>query len=130
MPEKQKSVPALPPWATYVPADKAAGSGGRPVVNVDADAMYPDWLSRLQGVPEASVVKDRYWLECAYQCMKMELQISMKTFHFEIRVVDYMHTWAQKAYPEGKGAAQAAGGPKGGRDARAHFKRLFGFVPG
>jgi hypothetical protein len=70
-----------------------------------------------------------YWLEVAYQCMKMELQVAMRSFGFEIHVHDEGKKYAQKAHDPGRGPEKAAGGLRGGREAREHFKRLRGFIP-
>ena len=105
----------LPDWATLGPKHRAMQ-----VVDVNADAAYRAWFEEL-GVTEV----DQYWLEVAYQCIKMELQIAMRTFMFEIHINDPEKHWAQANVPEGKGARAAAQG----REARDHFKRLRGFIP-
>ncbi len=140
---------ALPPWATL-----HEGDSPRPIVDVDAHAMYKAWLAELRTyyhdhTPnefldgegrikpewiECLIDLDAdpttcYWLEVCYQCHKMELQIAMKTFAFEIHVHDYGKKYAQRDHASGRGAQRAAGGMQGGREAREHFKRLRGFIP-
>jgi hypothetical protein len=118
---------SLPKWAKL-----GAKHGALQVVDVDADAAYEAWFAEL-GVDEPP---DQYWLEVAYQCIKMELQVAMRTFTFEIHVHDVGKKWAQSKYPKGRGAdyatmlvRDAKGKVLGGREAREHFKRLRGFVP-
>jgi hypothetical protein len=90
------------------------------IVDVDADAAYRAWLDEL-GVTTI----DRYWLEVAYQCIKMELQVAMRRFGFEIHIHDPEKHWAQAKVPNGKGADAASKG----KEAREHFRRLRGFIP-
>jgi len=74
-------------------------------------------------------VPDRYWLEVAYQTMKMDLQTVMGRFNFTIVVrggAGYKDRWALKNHPEGRGVDAATKG----REARAHYKRMRGFLPG
>lgn len=143
---------SLPDWAKR----REALKGRIPGVDVDADAMYPALLAELKEhyaertPPEWSDAEGKlkpewekclaeleeptaYWLEVAYQCMKMDLQIAMRTFAFEIHVHDAKKAWAQKKHKPGRGVAKAAGGSligKGGKEAREHYKRLRGFIPG
>lgn len=135
--------------------------GASLVVDVDADAMYPaildayreaypldggpskippewrtrdgelkaEWRAALEDLH--SETPGAYWLECAHQAMKLDLQLATRSFALNIvvRSADKAR-WAQKGRDAGpKKAAHAAGGPKGGRDAREHFKRVFGFLP-
>lgn len=161
----------LPAWAT-LQKGPAADLAPRPIVDVDAAGMYAAWLGELKEYyaknmpgefledgklkPEWKVClaelvakpPTAYWLEVAYQCGKMELQICMRTPAFEIRIHDTGHKFAQKAAKPGRGAHMAASpGPPiktvkgvktpqppdrakgGGREARHHFKRLRGFGP-
>ena len=67
----------------------------------------------------------RYWLEVAFQCMKLELQVAMRGHGFEIRVHDTFKVWAHSNHPEGRGLVAATWG----KEAREHFRRLRGFVP-
>lgn len=150
----------LPDWAKH----RETPEGRIPAVDVDADGMYEAWLAELKAhyaehTPDewkdadGKITKEwagclaeleaptAYWLEVAYQCGKMELQIAMQTFAFEIRIhstrvreptaeaPDPPKKWAQKHAKPGRGAHKAAGGLSGGREAREHFKRLRGFIP-
>lgn len=110
----------LPKWAKQV-RDKPI-----PKIEVDPDICYPAFFEEL-GVDPKDV--DQYWIEVAYQCMKMELQRIIGFFGFEIRVRAHdgrKKRWALANHPVGKGADLATIG----REARGHFKRLRGFVPG
>ncbi len=152
----------LPTWAT--PGHTT--SHRTPVVIVNAQGMYEAWLTELREYydkrtpsewldPEIGVIRPEwsdclddlwdtkswtsYWLEVAYQCGKMELQVVMRTFAFQIIIEDPGSVYNQKAadatYVRDRGrlpsrvAANAAGGSGGGREARQHFQRLRGFVP-
>lgn len=108
----------LPPWARYDPTVQVENRV--PVVEVDGPAAYEAWLEEL-GSPQV----DQYWLEVAYQCIKLDLQLAMRTFAFEIRISDPEKRFAQVAHPVGKGSAAASRGLEG----REHFRRLRGFVP-
>ena len=133
----------LPKWATL-----KAGKYRIPVIDVDADAMYVAWIGEitayylLHAQPDwmdekawATCFKEldnpvsAYWLEVAYQCMKLDLQIAMRSFHFEIHVHDAKKNWAQKDAKPGRGTEKAAGGLQGGKEAREHFKRIRGVFP-
>lgn len=113
--------PSLPEWASV----KAKGK-----IEVLADKFYPEYLSELD-VEEP----DQYWLEVAYQCMKMDIQnavigtdampdmggalvISVR----DATKVDGASKWAQSAYPKGKGAEAATKG----KEARDHYARIRG----
>jgi hypothetical protein len=109
-------MPDLPAWANE--AGKTAD--GVPIIDVDADAAYQALLADLNVESPT-----RYWLETAYQCMKMDIQAA-RGFNCEIRIHDPGKKWAQSAYPAGKGAAAATFG----REARDHYRRIRGYVPG
>lgn len=94
--------------------------GEMPLVHVDADRAYRAWLKEL-GVTEP----DQYWLEVAYQCIKLELQVCMRGFTFEIRIHDAGKRWAQAKFPKGRGAIAATYG----YEAKGHFARLRGGLP-
>ncbi len=67
----------------------------------------------------------QYWLEVAFQCMKMDLQLALRSFTFEIRVHDADKEFQQAKFPAGRGIAAATWG----KEAREHFRRLRGVVP-
>ena len=108
----------LPEWATLSPIER---TGQVPAVDVDSNAAYTAILAELK-VDEP----DQYWLEVAFQFIKLELQVAMRMFAFEIRIHDPAKRWAQSKHPAGRGAALASRG----MEAREHFRRLRGFIPG
>jgi hypothetical protein len=137
--------PTLPAWARLTERE-----GKIPVVDVDAAGMYDDVLSDYrafyaQGHPDVDDETVRelnaphptaYWLEVAYQSGKMDLQIAMRTPSFEIHVHDPDKTFAQRTATPGRDPNLAAGvlgladgGQLRANEARAHYKRLRGFVP-
>ena len=105
----------LPGWARHV----GETHRGLPKVEADPDKFYPVLLKDL-GFDKI----DQYALEVAYQCMKMDLQVAMRTFGFEIRVLN-RPKWALKSHPEGRGVQAATQG----REARAHYVRIRGALP-
>jgi hypothetical protein len=110
----------LPEWAK--PREKKEGDRGAPWVDVDTHAAYPAILKEL-GIEKEEQL-DQYWLEVAYQCIKMDVQMSCG-FNIQIRMRDPDKRYAQKKYPKGKGAFLATQG----REARGHYKRLRGALP-
>lgn len=118
----------LPSWA------KLAGTHGvLQVVRVDTHAAYPWVWEQLRaccqpGDPECPPEhpdQDDYWLEVAYQCIKLELQRCMGRMDFEIHMKDPGKRWKQRDPngPRAKAAAQ-------GRGARRCYFKLRGAVPG
>lgn len=103
----------LPDWADY--------EGDNTIV-VDPDKAYPALLRELD-VKQDEI--DQYWAEVAYQCMKMDLQAAMDRFNFQIKVLN-RPKWALASLKPGKGAEAATQG----REARAHYMRLRGALPG
>ena len=106
----------LPDWAEAHPDNPN-------VFYVDPDKFYPVLLEEL-GAEQT----DQYWLEVAYQCMKMDMQGALGRFNFEIRVKagdGYKDRWALKNHPSGRGVKVATQG----REARGHYKRLRGHLP-
>lgn len=154
--------PRLPKWAS----EAGTNVHDLPIVRVDADAAYTDLLDEYRAFYKdgrhhqvewknkdgslskewgdamgglRSEIPDAYWLEVCFQSIKMDLQVAMKTFTFEIRISDPGKRWAQAFVwldkrksgprPQGRGPEKASGGPGGGREARQHYKRLRGFIP-
>lgn len=92
-------------------------------VLVDPNIFYPKYLDEL-GAEKV----DQYWMEVAYQCMKMDLQLALGRFGFVIHVRSdegRKQSWNYSMRPVGKGAALATGG----KEARQHFLRLRGKLP-
>ncbi len=106
--------------------------GDRPLIKAAADdpklreGVVRNALERLK----TPLAMDQYWLECLYQMMKMEMQLSVGKMHFEIRVRgakgDYKTRWRIADHPEGRGVLQASKG----KEARELFRLMRGFIPG
>lgn len=148
---------SLPEWASFrLDAEgEPRKNGASLIIDVDANAMYPAMLDAYRELyadappaefldedgelkPEwAEALEDlnsdapsAYWLEVAYQSMKLELQLAARTPALNLVVKGDKSLWAQAGRDTGpRKTAQAAGGPTGGREAREHFKRLNGFLP-
>ena len=114
----------LPRWAKVGPSkDKMAV-----VLKADMDGAMTEWFELL-GNPKP----DQYWLEVAYQCAKMDLQMALSGTQFDPRNAgksSELHfsrapQWAQSAFPKGKGADAATQG----REARGHYQRVRGRLP-
>lgn len=71
----------------------------------------------------------QYWLEVAYQTMKMDLWAALGNT-LEIRMHSAEKPYAQSKHPGGRGVAKATGGIMGPQEARHHYRRLRGFFPG
>lgn len=132
---KRKSTPPAPsPRPAQLPDYAAAIAPGK--IEVQAHLFYPAWLAEL-GVADADI--DQYWLECAFQCMKLEIQLAVAGTGLAPRsggalailVNDStkgksgVSKYAQRAHPEGRGVAAAMNG----KEARRHFQRLRGVLP-
>jgi hypothetical protein len=90
--------------------------------------LKAEWRDALEDLNSAE--PSAYWCEVAYQSMKLELQLSCRTFALNISVGgDAEKVYAQKGRTGGRGVEKAAGGFRGGKEAREHFKRLRGFLP-
>lgn len=156
----------LPAWATHqdTPGRK------RPSIFVDGHAAYTaildDYRERYQEGPPPSFVHESewealhadldsaepsaYWLEVAYQSIKLDLQFALKTHALTIYITN-AHGHRQTDRKPGRrmhpkrankigveatgekhvevGPHAAAGGHGGGREAREHYRTLRGFIP-
>ena len=102
------------------------------VILIDPDLAYPEFLKEL-GV----AAPDRYWVEVAYQCAKLEvLRLVSHTdwdrrgdgvpLQFMILAHDgRKDRWALANLPAGRGEDAATKG----LEAREHYRRLRGFIP-
>ncbi len=117
----------LPSWAT----EKADASGKvKTVVCVDSAAAYSEWLDLLKVVKENV---DQYWLEVAYQCVKLDVQAALAGTDCDPRtcgkptgiLFSNAPEFALAQFPEGKGVAVATQG----KEARNHYVRLRGRMP-
>ena len=95
-------------------------------IAIDPAIAYTALLEEL-GVAEDDI--DQYWLEVAYQCAKMDAQAAVLRaggdFGFEIKIANRPE-FALANHPPGRGIEAATQGS----EARQHYKRLRGFVPG
>lgn len=110
----------LPEWATPHPTDGNA-------VLVDPDICYPALLKELGLADEKQITK--YWIEVAYQCMKMDLQVAMGRFGFTIHVRaddGRKDRWCLENFP---GTMADVTRATKGLEAREHYIRLRGFIP-
>lgn len=117
----------LPAWAKLIkqPSDKFCA-----VIEVDSDKAYPAMLAEL-GVAPKSV--DQYWVEVAYQCIKMDVQAAIEGTDIDPSIagksaqinMSPADKWALKSFPKGKGITAATQG----REARDHYKRIRGRIP-
>lgn len=111
----------LPEWATMLPERP----GKIPSVLVDPDVVYPLFLKEF-GIN----TPDQYWLEVCYQCMKLDIQVAFKGQGVRIIVrpkdAESKMKWRLDTHPVGKGIHAATKG----REAREHYKRIRGFIPG
>lgn len=139
----------LPDWATL-----KGRNGESYVIDVDAPAAYEallseyrehyednvpaEWLTKEESVRKewadalddlASDEPSAYWLEVAYQSIKLDLQIACRTFALNISIHDPEKAYRQEGRRDGRDVKRAAGGLQGGKEAREHYKRLRGFLP-
>lgn len=97
--------------------------------------LLPEWKQTLAELLRPDVTA--YWMEVAYQCGKLELQTIVGRLQFEIRVHGGRAKYQQRSAPQGRPTQFAAGSYSGhgneqvkGTEARQHFKRLRGTIPG
>lgn len=115
----------LPPWAKVA---KVQRDSAAIIVEVDCDAAYPAWLAEL-GNPTV----DQYWLEVAYQCIKLDVQAALVGTKYDPRTAgkhavfkfSRAEAWEQAKHPAGKGAEAASRG----KEARGHYTRIRGSLP-
>lgn len=107
----------LPEWARPHPTDRNA-------ILVDPDLAYPHFF-KLLGVEKPT----KYWIEVAYQMVKMDLQVAMGKFGFTIHIRGddgRKDRWALERHP---GSAQDVHRATQGKDARQYYRKIRGFVP-
>jgi hypothetical protein len=110
----------LPEWAEKHPYTPNA-------YLVDSDKFYPA-LGKAIFPKTAPDKLDQYQMEVIYQCMKLDMQTHLMRFNFRIivRADDgRKDRWRHDKRPKGLGAAAASKG----NEARAHYRRMRGFIP-
>lgn len=117
---------SLPDWARVADQQKDAISV---IIDVDTDGAMKEWL-KLLGAPTPP---DQYWVECAYQCAKLDLQSAIAGTAHDPRTAgksaqfnfSRAPQWALSNFAPGKGTAAATQG----REAREHYRRVRGKLP-
>ena len=115
----------LPPWAKVV--ERHSGKVSI-CIDVDTDGYVREWLELL-GAPTI----DQYWLEVAYQCAKLDVQMALVGTKYDPRTcgapVEFHFNkaskWALNLYPHGRGIEMATKG----KEARGHYVRIRGRMP-
>lgn len=116
---------SLPSWAKR---KESAHDKVSIIVEVDSDAAYKEWLKTLE-----VTTLDQYWLEVAYQCIKLDVQAAIAGTEFDPRTAgksaefrfSNAPEYALKNHPEGRGIAVATKG----LEARNHYARIRGSLP-
>ncbi len=119
----------LPQWAKPVDGHEKMSA----TVEVDSDAAYLALLTELglystEGVDLGQT--DQYWLEVAYQCIKMDVQCALEDSDLNpvaagrCAQINFTRAprWALVNFRVGRGTLAASKG----REARVHYKRLRG----
>lgn len=119
------ALPLLPSWATVAdhPDDRVSIC-----VDIDTDAAMNQWM-KLLDAPSI----DQYWIEVAYQCAKLDVQMALVGTPHDPRVssksaefrFDRAPQWGLARHPHGRGTAAATQG----REARGHYVRVRGRMP-
>lgn len=141
MPKDVKAVSITVPSWIVANADKPG------YFDIDPDGFYPDILKQFEDHPSVPYdgKVDQYWLECAYQCMKLTVQFFLGVTGLDPRPQLTLNLnvkgkegskkrWGQKNHPEGLyKKIRAENGPLADRivggQARNHFKAMKGFIP-
>ena len=104
------------------------------IIEADTEGYLAEWLPLLmQGIDAEDRLThvDQYWLECAYQCAKMDLQEALIRSDYDQRAkpaefrFSCAEQWAMRNFPEGRGWHAATKQ----YEARAHFIRVRGRLP-
>lgn len=122
-------------YATWLGILRDTYKDGHPDFAADDGTLTAEWATALEEL--RSDTPTAYWLEVCYQCGKLDEQDAMiralgarKGFHFERRIHDPDRLYAQKSAPQGRDVLLAAGQQLKANEARAHYKRIRGYVPG
>jgi hypothetical protein len=115
----------LPSWASV---DSDGSDKFAVTILVDSAAAYTEWLTEL-GVDEPT----QFDIECAYQCIKMDVQRAVEGTEYDPRTAGKSHVikfsraeeFALANFPEGKGVGAATQGLQ----ARNAYRKARGAVP-
>ena len=120
----------LPAWA-QVESHRQVQDGTFSIsILCDTDAYVRHWLPLLGKSPSDA---DQYWLEVAYQCAKMDVQLALEGTKYDPRTAgkparvhfSRCNHWQQHLHPVGLGVARATRG----LEARGHYRRVRGRLP-
>lgn len=116
----KQPTPALPGFMEQISHTRFA---------LDPAVYFPAALEELE-VAKADI--DQYWLEVAYQMMKLDAQHAVRMAGVDPRPKKSLEfkvlnrpDWVLKNHPKGRGIEAASKG----KEARGHFQRLRGFMP-
>jgi hypothetical protein len=115
-------------WLKIVPQPADARIAA--VLEIDSAAAYPYWIKLLE-VKQADL--DQYWIETAYQCIKLDAQAAIVDTKFDPRIANRSSEirfscadeWALSKFPAGRGLDLATKG----KEARRHYVRIRGRMP-
>lgn len=133
----------LPSWAERHPAMANT-------ILVDPDKFYPEMLGELRqaalGASQSTLAEvgalpsdvevlrnnkiSKYWIEVAFQCMKLDLQTAMRRFNFSIHLRGddgRSQRWGLKHHPGTEADVLRA---DRAQQARAWFRLIRSFLPG
>lgn len=166
LPSELARLPAWARYRTFAKDDPRGEEGhvmiidDRVNVEIEADRAYPAVLAQYRALyeaqgrpdfigveewptvfaelePDDEDVLSAYWLETAYQTMKLDVQRVTGfalNLHIKHETAEGKERYRQKTSPPGyRGPQGATSGPRvghtrGGNDARHHYKKLRGFL--
>lgn len=118
----------LPSWAKVKESTHVDSGKISICIHADTPGYIEEWF-KLLNVTQP----DRYWLEVAYQCAKLDLQSALVGTEYDPRTsgksaefhFSRASEWALKRFPSGKGEDAASRG----KEARQHYIRVRGALP-
>lgn len=120
----------LPDWARVEKHRQVEDGTFCVSIQCDTDGYVREWLPLLgKSVAEA----DQYWLEVAYQCAKMDVQLALEGTPYDPRTAGKparvhftrCNHWRLQLHPVGRGPTRATQG----LEARDHYRRVRGRLP-
>jgi hypothetical protein len=126
-PPKLQPAQSSYPWLKLLiqPADARVAV----ILEIDSALAYPYWLGLLDVRDDI----DQFWVETAYQCIKLDAQAAIAGTEFDPRIVGKSSEirfsrapeWAISGFPIGRGMDLATKG----KEARRHYVRIRGRMP-